>query len=95
MCAQIDTLGFSDWYLPSIVELQIIYNAGVDCDKGLLHQPYWSSTEDEWGVQVNALDFNGGIKLLMYKNEHNKVRCIRRKKDEDYIRFKHKENEQN
>lgn len=59
--------GYSDWYLPSYIELQ-----RIDANKALLAIPkyrYWSSTQDPTNVQTAyAADFVGNYYINVYKS---------------------------
>lgn len=59
--------GYSDWYLPSYIELQ-----RIDANKALLSIPkygYWSSTQDPTNVQTAyAVDFEGNYYVNVYKS---------------------------
>tara|TARA_Y100000385_G_C13101312_1_gene644694 strand:- start:1234 stop:4605 length:3372 start_codon:yes stop_codon:yes gene_type:complete len=77
--------GFDDWYLPSLYELQQMYNTigdggdlgnigGFDNAQGALD--YWSSTE---GASDGAYSmyFHDGNMLVYYKTSYFRVRAIR------------------
>lgn len=66
--------GFTDWYLPSLDELGLLYEKKdllEDCS-GI----YWSSTE-RFDNFVWVIDFDTGSHLDDYKSAKNKVRAIR------------------
>jgi hypothetical protein len=78
-CANLVSGGQSDWYLPSISELQlvrnIVYNQlGVG---GFLNSSYWSSTEN---IASNAWYHTFHTELLdtLSKNQNQYVRPVRR-----------------
>jgi len=64
---------FSDWFLPSIIELQLIYE-GNHLSDGV----YWSSTQDDTD-HAWALEIAGGIstRRSMLKSEANSVVPLR------------------
>ncbi|WP_395627789.1 DUF1566 domain-containing protein [Daejeonella sp.] len=76
---------FTDWYLPSILELQLMYtnigqgaaspntNIGVFAD-----YRYWSSTQFNFGNQhARTVDFTNGSQSYADKSEAFLVRAIR------------------
>ena len=92
-CNALDYVGYSDWYLPAIDTLEILYN---DCisDQGLSDgdacfpnyddnatSPYWSSTESEaTGGWNNGLQFSfvDGALFHSAKTQNYRVRCVRK-----------------
>ena len=77
VCADLKAFGYSDWYLPSRGELQLLYRSRNEIG-GFSNGLYWSSTDDTWGAEAFAVDFNGGVALSRYKNETNRIRCVRK-----------------
>lgn len=79
-CSDLTAYGYSDWYLPSINELECIYNnkatiGGFPTISGIV---YWSSTETN-GTWANAQNFyNGTITTINQKAGACRVRCVRR-----------------
>ncbi|MBI1184545.1 DUF1566 domain-containing protein [bacterium] len=81
-CAQLTTLGFSDWYLPSTGELKDIFD--VDPEIFPTGQvALWSSTEND---DQSAYLFNfkdpfggpdGGVSMASFKLSDQKCVCIR------------------
>ena len=78
-CADLVSGGQSDWYLPSISELQLVRNVvynqlGVG---GFLNSSYWSSTEN---IGSNAWYHTFHTELLdtLSKNQNQYVRPVRR-----------------
>jgi hypothetical protein len=79
--------GFTDWYLPSLDELILLFNNRFHVDKGLfdtgspllsMTQYYWSSTEDANPFQAWAVyPRNGFFSSTPPKNNNYKVRAIR------------------
>ena len=77
LCLDFDTLGYSDWYLPSIEELN-----GLSSSLGKLGQAklssgyYWSSTELD-SAQAYLVLFGNGAETYNYKTGPYYVRPIR------------------
>lgn len=80
--------GYSDWFLPSLEELQLVYAkkdiiGAVDTMPGTDY--YWSSSEVEdevsFAIKAYSIDFSDGTPVMRDRgnggNEAN-VRCIRR-----------------
>jgi len=83
ICNSIVEEGFSDWYLPSIGELNKMYQADSSGAFGFTGR-YWSSTENE-GLFGAASYFyawtqnlENGEQDAQFKNQNYKVRCVRR-----------------
>ena len=77
--------GFSDWFLPSIEELELMYlNIGQGSTTignvgGFSNSDYWSSTE-AGGTRALAFDFGGpfeGIRCFCGKTRVKGVRAVR------------------
>lgn len=77
-CAILDHDGYSDWYLPSKDELDLLYQAYKnDVIPGFAHAYYWSSTEIS-NKDVYYKSFWDGQSYVDIKGNHpNKVRAIR------------------
>lgn len=78
-CDTLTSGGQSDWYLPSIAELKILYdvaflNLG---GAGFVRDYYWSSTENAAGNAVSK-DFYTGGEFLSNKSDTVYVRPVRR-----------------
>ena len=79
-CSNLTAYGYSDWYLPSVDELDCLYNnltaiGGFYTMSGIV---YWSSTETNanW---ANAQNFNTGLQTTInQKGGACRVRCVRR-----------------
>jgi hypothetical protein len=74
-CEELVLNGYSDWYLPSIEELQFIYmnfkKIGIFV---LKNTHYWSRTDaDDYG----AFDCSYGQKHYDYKSSKNNIRAVR------------------
>ncbi len=78
ICAELNAFGHSDWYLPSTTELAHIWEKREEIGGFSPGASYWSSTEEHWGSDAAALDFTSGIILDRFKDELNRVRCVRR-----------------
>jgi hypothetical protein len=74
--------GFSDWYLPSIWELNSCYNSAsivnrvLGATNGFLNSIYWSSTEAA-ANSVNALFTGDGSQFTSVKSSNLSVRAVR------------------
>jgi hypothetical protein len=78
--------GFTDWYLASIDELNLLYNNRYSANKALRTiggadllsrtASYWSSTENDLG-SAYSFNFNGGSNPTNTKNSIYTVRGIR------------------
>ena len=73
--------GFSDWYLPSLWELNMCYNSAAIVNKvlganGFLKTSYWSSTEFNNG-QAWRPDIDYGYNESMVKGSTQNVRAVR------------------
>lgn len=67
--------GYTDWYLPSLDELIILYHNRVAIG-GFANALYWSSSEYDTSKAWNQL-FSGGNECNMNKFNGNRVRAIR------------------
>ena len=70
VCQDLTLNGYSDWQLPSIDELKILYSARS------LTGSYWSSTEYEAGWNYVRV-VSSGQEGSRSKNETHKVRAVR------------------
>ena len=72
--------GFTDWYLPSKDELNLLYiNKNLVGASGFVHQygdNYWTSTDNSYGYAYYQ-DFNDGSQQGQDKNTQMHVRAIR------------------
>lgn len=78
--------GYSDWYLPSFDELNILYNVRYQTNKTLSNTSgaeeitqdyYWSSSEIS-AIRAWALRFDEGRGSIESKGSHYKVRAVRK-----------------
>lgn len=75
-CDNLETFGFLDWYLPSIDELDAMYQNKAEIggmDSGL----FWSSTEAGASI-AKEINFSNGSQINDGKTMTRKVRCVRR-----------------
>jgi len=75
-CAGLNVGGHNDWYLPSQVELSIIYveRAAIG---GFTNTQYWSSTEFS-GEKAYIVDFSSfGAVTGKNKDNNKRIRCVR------------------
>jgi hypothetical protein len=75
--------GFSDWYLPAINELNVLYtNKGTPpAGEQFAIARYWSASESGGGISSSHaynLNFNGGFPGDYNKTCYNRLRAIRR-----------------
>jgi hypothetical protein len=77
-CDTLTSGGQSDWYLPSIAELKILYDVAFLSlgGAGFVRDYYWSSTENAAGNAVSK-DFYTGSEFLSNKSDTVYVRPIR------------------
>jgi hypothetical protein len=74
--------GFTDWYLPSSWELNILYNSAAIVNKilgsvnGFANSYYWSSTEED-NQSAWYFFFLGGFASTSFKNLQYYVRAVR------------------
>jgi hypothetical protein len=75
LCGNLVLGGYSDWYLPSLDELNKLYINRVAIG-GFAFFNYWSSTEDNYGVAWTQF-FSSGFQGYNYKDYVNDVRAVR------------------
>jgi hypothetical protein len=86
ICASYNGSGFNDWYLPSVQELNMVWNNMVDVNRGMEAIPgaqimdfavYWSSTEMQsqgaWNFSMMTGQGSYWDKVVTYK-----VRAVRK-----------------
>jgi len=79
LCANYTQNGYSDWYLPSIDELQLMHTVFQSGDGNLLSDKYWSSSVSTSSPQnySKAFDFASGTVLEFYRSSNYHVRAVR------------------
>jgi hypothetical protein len=76
-CYNLSENGYTDWYLPSLTELNYMYlNLKLNDLGSLSWSNYWSSTESNLSY-ANVIDFDDGTISQLYKSNSYKVRAIR------------------
>jgi hypothetical protein len=79
ICANLNVNGYTDWFLPSIDELDLMYkNLKQEGLGGFKDIFYWSSSQDS-GNYFHALTrlFSDGKQYIGYKDYGNNVRAVR------------------
>lgn len=79
VCINLSTSQFTDWYLPSLNELERLYNQRMTVG-GFGYGIYQSSTE-QGRLDFFGIDFRGGRRLINNFHKDNNdfnIRCIRR-----------------
>jgi hypothetical protein len=70
--------GYSDWFLPAIDQLNVLYENKVAIGGFNYSSPYWSSTENDFGsLYALSISFDGISSMNTAKNLSFFVRCIR------------------
>lgn len=82
LCKDLATGGYSDWYLPSQVELYYLWSVRTTIEAGgnitnFQNANYWSSTEYDTNAAWNQ-GFTNGSQGNSFKNLALRVRCVRR-----------------
>lgn len=84
LCYDLNTGGFTDWYLPSKYELNLMYQnigqgnlLGLGNVGGFAYNYYWSSTENYTNLAWFQCFFCSGSQNYGYKNLTNYVRAVR------------------
>jgi hypothetical protein len=76
-CDNLVSGGYTDWYLPSKDELDMMYvNLHLQGLGGFANDMYWSSTENE-SNDAWSQDFDGGSQFVNSKNGAPYVRAVR------------------
>ena len=75
LCSDLTEGGYSDWYLPSVDELDKLYINRVAIG-GFAVDDYWSSTQDDANRGITVLFFDGSNTASL-KNGSRPVRAIR------------------
>ena len=77
LCTNLEFEGFSDWFLPSKDELDLMYKILKRNNLGNFHNDrYWSSTQFSRD-QSYYVKFNNGNHSLSHKDQQRRVRAIR------------------
>ena len=82
-CGNLNIHGQTDWYLPSIAELEVMYN-NRSAIGGFSAGNYWSSSEYIFDAGAGGFQgawiilFSNGTKGWNYKNDLRYVRCARK-----------------
>ena len=72
-CEDLNLNGFSDWYLPSKEELNLIFISGA----GNLSGYYWSSTDNDSATAWWQHFTTGEQGVYFFKKDELRVRCVR------------------
>jgi hypothetical protein len=76
ICGDLVLGGYSDWYLPSINELNMLFINKVAIG-GFVCSRYWSSTEIDSNTAWVRIFYNGGVAELGNKTSTWCVRAVR------------------
>lgn len=78
----VSSLGYTDWYLPSRIELNLLWIHYADINAGpgdsFLATQYWSSTEFDFEFAFAQTIADAGASVSAFKGGNKDVRCIRR-----------------
>lgn len=79
ICANLNDLGFNDWYLPAYNELECLRSDAATIG-GFQADAYWSSTEGTAPFSANARyrTFPSGVSGYGSKSNQNLIRCVRK-----------------
>jgi hypothetical protein len=81
ICADLEYGGKSDWFLPSVEELKLVYsqrNIIGNFDPMPLNRSYWTSTEATVNTAYRIDFFNNGLLESVNRDESTGIRTIRR-----------------
>ncbi len=87
-CLDLSVSGFDDWYLPSVDQLNLLFNSRYELNKvlagdgnpstePLLQSSYWSSTQFVVPFMASALNMQDGTSACLDKSTAIAVRAIR------------------
>lgn len=78
LCEKSSLEGYSDWRVPTVAELALLY-VNKDLIGGFSNSDYWSSTRNSNGY-CYYINFATGLQSYVYGSDTNKhVRCVRTK----------------
>ncbi len=77
LCSDLNLGGYSDWYLPSKYELNLVYEQKALIDGFTTNGYYWTSTEYSSGDAWEQYFFDGGTGHYGKTNTDDRVRAIR------------------
>ena len=75
-CQNLNLNGYSDWYLPTKIDLKLLYNQ-KHVIPGLSGDYYWSSTVNEYNAEFWFFVFPGGYTISNNKAWIYYVRAVR------------------
>jgi hypothetical protein len=75
MCLSFATGSYSDWFLPSVDELQILYDSMQILGGFSTGSSYWSSSEVSFDGAY-GINFSTGLKVKYYKDGSARIRPI-------------------
>ena len=76
ICRNLTLNGYSDWYLPSKIELNLVF-MGLSWKGGFSNAFYWSSTQCEGGLAWMHIFISGGNQVCENMTTNISVRAIR------------------
>jgi len=77
LCRDLSTGGFTDWFLPSLDELNLLYTVLAKHGQGGFAQQYYWSSSQGYGSSAWVQYFGDGYRGDDYKNGRNFVRAVR------------------
>ncbi len=76
VCADLVAYGYSDWYLPSVTELELMYLKKVSL--GMTAPEYWTSTETDAFTAYSENFLSGNHNSASTKDNVYPCRCVRK-----------------
>ncbi len=76
-CENLNLNGNTDWYLPALGEVNVIYSSRAVIRNFDTSGNYWAATEAD-SPRAYIVRFSDGTQTLDAKNASNRVRCVRR-----------------